>query len=165
MIEIVLILDNIRSALNVGAIMRTAAGLGVSEIYVLGLTPYLRVAGDQRLPHIVKRAERQILKTALGAEKFVNLKPVDNPIELADMLKSQGYQLISIENHTGSQELPKYKTNTKTALILGSEVDGVQPGLIAASDKVLSIPMTEAKESFNVAAAAAMAIYHFKFRA
>ena len=163
--EIVLILDNIRSALNVGAIIRTAAGLGVSDIYALGHTPYLQIDGDKRLPHIVKRAERQILKTALGAEKFVSLIPAGNPIKLAEKLKSQGYQLISIENHTASQELPKFKTNAKTALILGSEIDGVQPKLIAASHKVLSIPMTEAKESFNVASAAAMAMYHFRFKA
>ena len=163
--DIVLVLDNIRSALNVGAIMRTAAGLNVKDIYVLGRTPYLKISGDTRLPHVAERAERQILKTALGAEKFVDLKPADDAAALADMLKGQGYQLVAVENQPGAEPLPSHKSGAKTALIFGHEIDGVQPTLIAASDKVLAIPTGEAKESFNVASAAAMAVYHFRFKA
>jgi len=165
--EIVLLLDNIRSAHNVGAILRTAEGLGVKRVYALGLTPYPRQAGDTRLPHVSARASRAIAKTALGSERQVVCQPAERPHQLIKELKASGYTLIGLEQTPDSRPLTGYTAggSRRLALIVGHEVKGLSSGLLAKCDVVLAIPMAGKKESFNVSAAAAMAVYHLTFNA
>jgi 23S rRNA (guanosine2251-2'-O)-methyltransferase len=122
--DIVLIAHNLRSCHNVGSLLRTAEGLGVTKVILSGYTPHPLHANDRRLPHEAQKLARQIHKTALGA---------------------------------------KYHPPEKIAIVLGREVEGVEPDVLEACDTALEIPMFGKKESFNVVQAAAMALYHCKF--
>lgn len=95
--KIVLILDNIRSTYNVGAILRTAEGFGVEQVILSGYTP--RPHDPNLLPHLRQKLDHQIHKTALGAEDLLQITPVDNIEQKLIELKNQGYQLIGLENN------------------------------------------------------------------
>lgn len=162
--KIYLLLDNVRSAQNVGALLRTAEGLGVTKVLLCGITPYpLLKSGDERPPYLAAKINRRIAKTALGAEQtqpFIYLK---DSIAAANKLKSSQVKLIALEQHHGSISLPDFKLKTKEesiALILGNEIDGISPALLAICDTIVEIPMSGTKESFNVSAAGAMALFY-----
>jgi len=162
--QLVVIAHNIRSAHNVGSLLRTAEGLGVANVYFTGYTPYPKQTGDNRLPHIADKLHKQIEKTALGAE----ISQAWATAELAPLLgelKNQGYKLAALEQAPRSVKLPDFTPPDKIALLLGSEVEGVTTELLKQMDYILEIPMFGAKESFNVIQAAAMALYHFRFAA
>jgi len=163
--NIVLIAHDIRSTHNVGSLLRTAEGLGVSHVYFTGYTPYPQLAaGDTRLPHIAQKLGRQIHKTALGAEQLVDWSHAEDITALLRQLKTQGYSVVALEQSEHSVELPDYRSPEKVALLLGREVEGVDPALLAQCDVNLEIPMFGQKESFNVVQAAAMALYQLRFR-
>lgn len=160
-----MVLVNIRSALNVGAIFRTADAMAVERIYLVGYTPYPKQKADRRLPHVAGRADRQIAKTALGAEKsvpFSQLPAAELPALLAN-LKSAGYAVIGLEQTPDAGALNTFAPPAKAALVAGNEVRGLGPAVIGQVDKVVEIPMAGQKESLNVAAAAAIALYHFRY--
>jgi 23S rRNA (guanosine2251-2'-O)-methyltransferase len=158
--EIVLILDNIRSCYNVGSIFRTADGAGVAGIIGVGITPLPRFDGDTRLPHIAIRADRQIAKTALGAESSVPFSHATDPLGAISALKARGYVIIALEQTQGSQVLQEYAVEaSKLAVVLGSEASGLDPTTLAACDVILEIPMRGRKSSLNVAVAAGIALY------
>jgi len=157
--QLVLILDNIRSAHNVGAIFRTAAGLGVNHIYCVGLTPYPAIANDRRLPHIANKASAKIAKTALGSQSAVDFSPVDLPARLVDDLTRSGFTIACLEITPGAVKLDDYQPPAKLALVLGNEVGGVDRFWLDRSSQTLAIPMRGQKQSLNVAAAAAIAVY------
>ncbi len=160
--RIVIIAHNIRSTHNVGSLLRTAEGLAVENVYFTGYTPYPRQINENRLPHIVDKLQAQIQKTALGAE-------LSQPSEVGDIhtvltsLRDRGFELVALEQAAKATLLPNYKTPSKVALLLGSEVEGVATDLLQQMDKILEIPMFGNKESFNVIQAAAMALYHCRF--
>lgn len=160
-----MVLDNIRSAHNVGAILRTAAALGVGRVYAVGTTPYPPVTGDRRLPHVAQRADRQIGKTALGAEKMVPVVRAEDESRLAEELRQSGFELIAIENTADAEPLNTFSGRGRFALVLGNEINGISRFWLEASQRRLKIETDKRKESLNVAAAAAMAVYHFKFKA
>ena len=152
--SIIVIAHNIRSTHNVGAIFRTAEGLGVCS----GYTPYPALpVNDPRLPHLAEKLTRQIHKTALGAEELVPFATSTEPPLAA--LRRAGYVIAGLEQSPRAVPLPHYQAPPKLALLLGEEVAGITPELQAACDVLLEIPMAGRKESFNVSVAAGMALY------
>ena len=163
--NIVLIAHDIRSTHNVGSLLRTAEGLGIAQVYFTGYTPYPKLAtGETRLPHITQKLSRQIHKTALGAEQLVAWSHAEDIALLLQELKTRGYSVVALEQSKHSVALPDYRPSEKVALLLGREVEGVDPALLAQCDVTLEIPMFGQKESFNVVQAAAMALYQLRFR-
>lgn len=161
--SIILIAHNLRSCHNVGSLLRTAEGLGVSEVLLTGYTPYPVMPNDTRLPHLSAKISRQISKTALGAETSQNWRHIDDINSALSELRAQGYALAAIEQASGSIPLPKFQPPAKIALLVGREVEGVEPEILQQMDKILEIPMFGKKESFNVVQAAAMGLYHCTF--
>ena len=151
------LLDNIRSAHNVGAIARTADAMGISAIYTLGVTPHCKQSSDSRLPHVISRAEKQIAKTALGAERLLGAHFASfNEFQKEHSSKT----LVSIEQTEHSlpiQDAPQLGKDT--IIVVGNEIDGVSSDILAASQYVFEIPMRGQKESLNVSAATAIALY------
>lgn len=158
--EIIVIAHNIRSTHNVGSIFRTAEGFGVSKIILSGYTPYPKIAGDTRLPHISEKLTSQIHKTALGAEELV-------PFEYYEQLDTWLCQnedganipVVALEQAPDSINLRDAKTPATFALLLGEEVHGIEPHYLSKCDEILEIPMHGKKESFNVSVAAGIALY------
>lgn len=157
MVEIIVIAHNIRSTHNVGAVFRTCEGFGVSKIILSGYSPYPHIAGDPRLPHESEKLTAQIHKTALAAEELVPFTYVTEPD--LDGLKAQGYRIVGLEQDARSVSLSSYTVPGKIALLLGEEVHGINPALLAQCDDVVEIPMRGQKESFNVSVAAGIALY------
>jgi tRNA G18 (ribose-2'-O)-methylase SpoU len=151
---------NVRSAHNVGSLMRTMDGLGLKYFISVGYTPYIEISNDNRLPHIRKRANALIHKTALGAENSVTTLHFDTFSEGANYVKSQGYELVALEQAATSVDLKNFELKSRTCLVLGNEVNGLEKSQLETVDKILEIPMAGQKESFNVAEAAAMAMFY-----
>lgn len=163
--EIVLIAHNLRSCHNAGSLLRTAEGLGVSRVFLTGYTPYPLQKGDTRLPHLAAKIAKQINKTALGAEDMLDWQHVSTATEVIEQLKSEDFTVAAIEQAADAVKLPKYHPPHKIALLVGREVEGVEQEVLNACNIVLEIPMLGRKESFNVAQAAAMGMYHCRFTA
>jgi len=155
--EIIIIAHNIRSTHNVGSIFRTAEGFGVSKLILSGYTPYPLIENDPRLPHIARKLQSQIEKTALGAESMVPFEYQEQPD--IQTYKETGYRIVGLEQDKTSIMLPDYKPTEKIVLILGEEVHGIAADLLALCDDIVEIPMTGRKESFNVSVAAGIALY------
>ena len=159
-----LVLDNIRSTYNVGAILRTAEGFGVEKVVLSGYTP--RVHDANLLPHLRDKLDHEIHKTALGAEDMLEIYSSDDIF--LDLLKwsKQGWQIVGLENNIdnvplfdlGSEDL-KARLTDKIILILGEEVKGINYSLHDIIDLFVEIPMRGKKESFNVSVAAGIALY------
>ena len=160
--EIVVIAHNIRSSHNIGSIFRTCDGFGVNKLYLTGYTPYPVKKNDPRLPHIAKKVDSQINKTALGAEKTVQWEYCENPDTVIDNLEKNDFQIIALEQNRKSAKINKYKPALKTAVILGEEVKGVSDSLLKRCGQIIEIPMFGKKESFNVSVSTAIALYHLK---
>ncbi len=158
--EIILIAHNLRSTHNVGSLLRTADGLGVSKVYLTGYTPYPLAENDKRMPHEAKKLDAQIQKTALGAEKTVDWHQRSDIDSLIAELKKAGYKVAALEQAEGSISLNTFKPPEMLAIILGREVEGLESEVLDLCDFALEIPMKGQKESFNVVQAAAMALYH-----
>lgn len=161
--EIYVIAHDIRSTHNVGALFRLCDGMGVHELFITGYTPFPAHQSDSRLPHSAKKISTQIHKTALGAEHSLPWSVQPDIIELIRTLKQDGVDVIALEQAEASIKLNTYKPPKKMALLLGREVDGLDPKLLNLCDKALEIPMLGSKESHNVVQAAAMALYHCRF--
>lgn len=161
---IILIAHNVRSCHNVGSLLRTAEGLGIKRVILSGYTPYPLTTHDKRLPHEAKKVHRQIQKTALGAETLVHWQHQTDIFDVIDKLKQKNYTVYALEQTAAALSLPDFKPPATLALIVGREVEGLEPEVIAACDGSLQIPMFGKKESFNVTQAAAMALYHCIFR-
>lgn len=157
--ELIVIVHNIRSTFNVGAILRTADGLGVSKVYFTGYSPYPRQKNDKRLPHLSSKITDQIHKTALGAEESVPHEYNDDILNTIHHLKAAGFTIVGLEQNPESILLPNLKPPAKCALLLGEEVNGLNQELINECDILTEIPMKGKKESFNVSVAAAIALY------
>lgn len=163
MTSIVLIAHNIRSCHNVGSLLRTADGIGTDRVYLTGYTPYPHATDDKRLPHLANKIHNQIVKTALGAEQMTAITYNPNVTQVINKLKKNGYTIAALEQTGKSLPLPGYRPSKKIALIVGREVEGIEPEVIDQADKTVFIPMYGQKESFNVVQAAAMALYHLRF--
>ncbi|MBR2795940.1 TrmH family RNA methyltransferase [Candidatus Saccharibacteria bacterium] len=162
--KLILVLDNIRSTYNVGAILRTAEGLGVAKVILSGYTP--RVHDAKLLPHLRAKLDKEIHKTALGAEDLLDVGSSDDIFSELKKLKEQGWQIVGLENNINSEKLVdlnneglKEIISDKVVLILGEEVHGINYSLYDIIDLFLEIPMEGQKESFNVSVAAGITLY------
>ncbi len=160
--KILLIVDNIRSAHNVGALLRTADGIGVNDVVLCGITPYPAMEDDTRLPHIAKKVHHRIQKTSLGAEQSQPWKYSPQTTQAIHEASTEGYAVVALEQNQNSIPLTKYACNEKIAIVIGNEVDGVSPEVLEACDSIIEIPMLGKKESFNVVEAATMALFYFR---
>ena len=125
--EVVLVLDNIRSTYNVGAILRTAEGFGVSKVILSGYTP--RVNDEGLLPHLREKLNHEIHKTALGAEEMLDIYSSRDIKTDLGLLKKQGFKIIGLENNIEDERLIslnslnlREQVGEKFVLILGEEV-------------------------------------------
>lgn len=162
--KMTLVLDNIRSTYNVGAILRTADGFGVSKVILSGYTP--RVHDTNLLPHLREKLDHEIHKTALGAEDMLDIYSSDDIKSELIKLREQGWQIVGLENNIQNAKLiqstdPKLTEvlSDKVALVLGEEVNGIDYSLHDIIDLFIEIPMQGQKESFNVSVAAGIAMY------
>ena len=149
--ELAILLHNIRSAHNVGSIFRTADGAGIHTIFLSGYTA---------LP--VDRfgvAQKDIAKTALGAEHSVAWEHVASPAALMARLKEDGWHIVGIEQDPRAVNYRTFRPSGKTLILLGNEVLGLSPQLRDQCDTLLEIPMRGAKESLNVSVAAGIALF------
>ncbi|MCB9148719.1 MAG: hypothetical protein H6641_08150 [Caldilineaceae bacterium] len=153
-----LLLDNIRSAHNVGSMLRTADGAGVQHVYLCGITPTPQQAN--------------VRKTALGAEKGLSWSVHPNGVEQTARLQEAGQLLCAIEGSGNASSLfaepftdAPFKAGAAQAivLIIGNEISGVDPGILAQCQRRWFLPMLGAKRSLNVAVACGIALYHLRF--
>lgn len=143
-----IILDNIRSAHNVGSVFRSADSFKADKVWLCGIcaTP----------------PSAEIHKSALGAEFSVEWGYEKDTLSLVKRLKEEGYTVLSIEQTVNSVMLDKFKPETgrKYALVFGNEVDGVQQEVVDASDGVLEIPQYGTKHSLNISVSAGIVLWH-----
>lgn len=151
MTRLAVILDNIRSAENVGAIFRTAEGAGVSKIFLCGYTP----APIDRFG----RSRRDIAKAALGAEEVMVWEQYPDALAAIKAARSEEYRVVAVEQASGAQMYYTYQPEKDTAYIFGNEVDGIEEAVLRASDAVIEIPMRGKKESLNVSVAAGVVLF------
>ena len=149
--EIVIILNDIRSAHNVGAMFRTAEAAGVSKIYLTGYSP----APLDRFG----RERTDIAKAALGAEKLLAWEQAQDTEKLLKNLKQDGFDIVAVEQAGNSVNYRDYKVGEKTALVFGNEVDGVSESILKQSDSIIEIPMKGKKESLNVSTSAGVVLF------
>jgi tRNA G18 (ribose-2'-O)-methylase SpoU len=149
--ENIIILYNIRSVENVGAIFRTADAAGIDKIYLTGYTPCpLDRFGRKR---------RDLAKSALGAEEFVPWEQKKSIHSLLTKLKKEGYQIIAIEQDKKSIDYKKVKLKQKNAFMVGEEVAGIPKNILSKGDVIAEIPMKGKKESLNVSVAFGIALF------
>lgn len=167
MVQLTLILDNIRSAYNVGAILRTCDAVGVHQVFACGTTPYPRVGNDSRDPLIANRNTREIAKTALGAEKTVMVEHYNDTAAALSHCRALHCTLIGLEQAPGAQNLMTMNSlsmsKSPLALIVGNEVEGLSASVLSACDIIAEIPQRGSKESLNVSVAASVALYTLLF--
>ncbi len=144
--EIVVVLDNVRSVLNVGAILRTCDGAGVKKLYLCGITPDI--------------THKKISKTALGAENYVKTEHKKSALEVVEYLKKEGFSIISVEQASNSEDYSNIVYNNKVCLIFGNEISGVDIELLNISDKIVELPMLGKKNSLNVSTTVGIILYH-----
>lgn len=149
--ELSLILYNIRSAYNVGAILRTADGAGVRRVYLCGCTPTPVDRFGRKRPDIAK--------VALGAEDAVVWEYTEDVAPLMERLRGAGVRVVALEQDPRSVPYTALSLDMPTALILGEEVHGVPSGILAYCDTIIEIPMCGTKESLNVSVAAGIVMY------
>ena len=135
-LPVVLVLDNVRSLSNVGAVFRSADAFRIGELFLCGITACP--------PH------REIHKTALGADETVPWRYFNTTDEACRELKSMGYRIFAVEQVEGSVMLQDFKAEPNTAFILGNEVDGVSEEALPYCDAALEIPQEGTKHSLNV---------------
>ena len=150
-IDAVLILPDIRSTYNVGAIFRTADAVGISKIYLVGITP----APLDRFGKV----RSDIAKSALGAEQTVPWEQCARITPLITRLKKAGYTIIAIEQSERAVDYKKVRLSGPTAFILGNEVTGISQSVLAKCDVIAEIPMHGMKESLNVSVATGIALF------
>lgn len=151
----ILILPNIRSAVNVGAIFRTADAVGINKIYIVGCTP--------RPIDQFGRAQNHIAKSALGAETWIKWEYKKTLMPLIRSLKKDGFKIVALEQDERSIDYNKAKNLGKFALILGEEVNGLDKKILKECDLIIEIPMRGKKESLNVSVAAGIALFGIFF--
>jgi len=144
--EFYVVLDNIRSLENIGSIFRTADAMGVSKIFLCGISG--------KPPH------HKISKTALGAEETVPFEYYKQVGRLIDRLKSSKINIIALEQAKTAIDYRKFKPEFPLALIVGNEVKGVSKSILKKCNKIIVLPMKGQKESLNVSVAFGIAGYN-----
>lgn len=142
------LLNDIRSLYNVGSIFRTADGAGVEKIWLSGITG---------IP-----PSNKISKTALGAEKMIPWEYRADPCAILRDLKSQGCQIVILEQARESVRYQDFEPEPPVCLVLGNEVGGVSEELLSFCDAAVEIEMAGLKNSLNVTVAFGVVAYHFR---
>jgi tRNA G18 (ribose-2'-O)-methylase SpoU len=142
----VLVVPNIRSGHNVGAMFRTADGAGVDKIYICGYSP--------TPPH------PQVDKVSLGAEKSVPWEYAKQTSRLLKKLKKEGYNIVGLEQAERSQNIFDFKPKFPLALVVGNEKTGLPKNWQALCDELIDIPMRGKKNSLNVSVAGGITMYY-----
>ena len=166
------ICDNIRSLENIGSIFRTSDALGVSKIFLCGISGLpsynfvLTAKGQKIHPKLYtkllegKPPHHKISKTALGAEETIPFEYYKQTGRLIDKLKKDKIQIVALEQDKKSISYDKFKPNFPLALILGNEVKGVSKKILQKCDKIIDLPMAGKKESLNVSVSFGIAGYY-----
>lgn len=149
--EIAVVLHNVRSTYNVGAIFRTADAVGVSRLFLAGLTP----APIDRFG----RVRKDIAKTALGAETYVAWEHVRSTTRLIERLKKDGWHVIGVEQDARSRDYRKIRKRKRVVFVFGNEVRGLPASVRSACNELIQIPMHGKKESLNVSVAAGVVLF------
>ena len=149
--QVAVLLHNIRSAHNVGSIFRTADAAGVAKIYLSGYTP---TPVDR-----FNRSQKEIAKTALGAQEFIPWEQVKNLKSQISKLKSGGWQIVGVEQDKKARDYRAFKPERSTLLIFGNEVRGLSRSLRNSCDDLIQIPMFGKKESLNIATTAGIILF------
>lgn len=147
----IVIIHNVRSVENVGAMFRTADAAGINKIYLTGYTP----APVDRFG----RKRNDMAKSALGAEEFVKWEVKKSLPALIANLKKQNYQIIGIEQDDNSVDYRRVKAKNKNAFILGGEVTGISRNVLDKCDIIAEVPMKGKKESLNVSVATGIILF------
>lgn len=147
---VVVVLDNIRSAHNVGSVFRTADSFKVDKVWLCGICAVPPSA--------------EIHKSALGAEDSVAWEHVSDTMDAVNRLKEEGYIVVSAEQTVGSVMLDTFvpEKGKKYAVVFGNEVAGVRQDVVNASDFCLEIPQYGTKHSLNVSVSAGVILWHFR---
>lgn len=148
-LPIVVVLDNVRSAQNVGSFFRTADAFGIEQIALAGITS--------------TPPNREIHKTALGAELSVAWSYYPTTLECVHRLRKEGYKIIAIEQIEGATMLDEFRaaSDTKYALVFGNEVEGVDQAIADIVDGAIEIPQVGTKHSLNVSVSAGVLMWEF----
>ena len=145
---LVVVLDNIRSAHNVGSAFRTADSFGIDKVFLCGISAVPPSA--------------EIRKSALGAEDAVPWEHFDDTLEAVTALRGQGYTLVAVEQTVHSQKLGtdfRREPGRKYALVFGNEVYGVRQDVVDACDLSLEIPQYGTKHSLNVSVSVGVVLW------
>lgn len=142
---LIVVLEDIRSALNVGAIFRTSDAVMAEELILTGITPYP--------PH------PRIPKTALGSIESVPWKYIKDMKDALEYLKDIDYQICSVEIDKNAKIIYEFQFPKRTALIFGNEINGVSKDTLKRSDSIIYLPMFGIKESLNVATTVGVCAY------
>ncbi len=147
-LPVAVVLDNVRSEMNVGSVFRTADAFLIERLCLCGITP------------VPPKAE--IHKTALGAEDSVSWQHYPTTLECVNQLKAEGYTICSIEQVHHSVSLERFDVNDggKVAIVFGNEVKGVSQEVVDASDVCVEIPQHGTKHSLNISCCAAIVMWH-----
>lgn len=148
--EVAILLHNIRSSHNVGSVFRTADAAGVLRVYLTGYTP---TPTDR-----FERVQKDIAKTALGAEKAMPWEYHKTPTVIA-RLKREGWCIVGVEQDARARDYRSLALTQPTLFIFGNEVKGLSPALRKACDELIEIPMRGKKESLNVSVAAGIVLF------
>ena len=149
--ENILILHNIRSTENVGAMFRTSDAVGINKIYITGYTPApLDRFGKKR---------SDIAKSALGAEEFIPWEQKKMVCPVIAKLKRDGFKIIAIEQDKKSIDYKKVKIGKKNVFLVGNEVTGIDKKTLEKCDVIAEIPMKGKKESLNVSVSFGVAMF------
>ncbi len=160
--HLIVIAHDIRSTHNVGSLFRTAECMGAKHVYLTGYTPYPTMSADDRLPHLSRKISAQIEKTALGTIESLRWSHDVDVLHVIAQLRDDGYTIVALEQTPSSLNLVDWSPPNKVALLLGREVEGIEPSLLEVCDINVEIPQFGKKESLNVIQAAAIAIYHIQ---
>ncbi len=147
-IPLIVVLDNIRSLHNVGAIFRTADGVGVEKLWLCGITGF--------------PPQSQITKTALGAEDRVPWEHSHDVLAVVTSLKNRGHAIIALEQTEQSLNFDQFEVPFPICLIVGNEIEGISPELLSLCDGAVEIPMAGAKNSLNAAVAFGVVAYQIR---
>ncbi len=149
--DVRVLLHNIRSAHNVGAIFRTADAIGVTRMYLSGYTP---LPVDR-----FGRPVKEIAKTALGAERTIPWEYAKTPVKFLRNLRDDGFKVVGIEQDKRAVDYKTFEAPEKFVILVGSEVRGLSAGLRKQCDVLVEIPMRGEKESLNVSVAFGIALF------
>jgi 23S rRNA (guanosine2251-2'-O)-methyltransferase len=149
--QIAVLLHNVRSAHNVGSIFRTADAAGTAKVYLSGYTP---TPLDR-----FGRPQKDIAKTALGAEKTLEWEYAKSPTALFKRLRKEGWNIVGVEQDPRAKNYSLIRANKRIVFIFGNEVRGLSKTLRDACDLLIEIPMHGKKESLNVSVTAGIILF------